>query len=61
MKTKDSFINILVDSWYARSLPYIDFDQPQVDGFVYEYKRTQEDWRKSIKNDLKKYFRRIRK
>jgi hypothetical protein len=50
---------LLVESWYNRSLPYVDLDNPTADGYCNEYQMTCEAWTKSIKKDLKKYYKKL--
>ncbi len=50
---------LLVESWYNRSLPCIDLDHPTADGYCNEYQMTQEAWAKSIRKDLKKYYKKL--
>lgn len=50
---------LLVSSWYARNLPFIDLDHPIPGGYVNEYMWSQEEWVKSIRKDLKKYYKKL--
>ena len=49
---KKGLENILIESWYNRTLPEISLEGE------WEGKRRmlEKDWKKSVKRDLKKYY-----